>query len=268
MDRAPPTFSIITVCLNAERTLGRTLESMQAQTCRDFEYLVVDGGSRDGTLDLIRGSGLPVSVVSEPDRGISDAFNKGVQRARGEWLGFLNADDWYEPDTLAVAARAAEHHPDWDVICGRQRYFHNGRPTATFDVNPALLRSFMSVNHIASFSRRALYQRFGGFREHYRYAMDYELYLRFFCGGVRFGRVDAVLANMGLGGASDRHWRRSIREVRQAQLDNGVNWLAAQRRYLFQLSKGGVRRAAERLGARGLVDLYRGRLARVRRSLD
>jgi glycosyltransferase involved in cell wall biosynthesis len=204
-------------------------------------------------------------VSSEPDRGISDAFNKGLAMARGELVGFLSADDWYEPGALASVAQAHRARPA-DVYCGRQRYWQGERPGAVFDADPSLLPRFMSVNHIASFARRSLFARHGGFRLDYRAAMDYELYLRFRRRGARFERVDEVLANMSLGGVSDRRWREGLREVRRAQRENGAGWPSAQWSYLFHLAKGSVRWALERAGARGLVALYRERVARVRKA--
>lgn len=260
-----PLFSVITASYNCATTIGRTLESVRAQTFRDFEYLVIDGGSTDGTLQIVRAAGEFVDrLVSEKDRGISDAFNRGIALARGRFIGFLNADDWYEPRTLEIAAREVELRPA-DVYCGLQRYWEGGREGPTFDVDPRLLPRFMSVNHIASFARRALFLEHGGFREDYRVAMDYELYLRFFQRKARFERVGVVLANMSLGGVSDRRWREGLFEVRKAQLENGIGPLAANARCLFQLAKGGARRTLERLGASELVRFYRERISSVRR---
>jgi len=261
-----PLFSVITVCLNPVKTLARTLDSLREQSLKDFEYLVVDGGSTDGTLALLDANqDLVHHVVSEKDRGISDAFNKGIALARGHYLGFLNADDWYEPSTLHDAAQVIAES-DADVICGKQRYWEDGLPTALFDANPELLRSSMSVNHIASFSRRASYQRHGGFKLEYRAAMDYELYLRFYTRGERFVTTGKVLANMALGGTSDRNWRRAVAEVKQAQLENGLPYAAAERHYLFQLAKGAARRGVQKVGGQPLVDFYRRHLGRVSRA--
>jgi glycosyltransferase involved in cell wall biosynthesis len=263
-----PLFSLITASFNCAGTIGRTLASVRAQTLRDFEYLVIDGGSTDGTLDLVRAAGDVVeTLVSEKDRGISDAFNKGLALARGRYVGFVNADDWYEPSALAAVARELElEQRPADVYCGLQRYWKGEKQGATFDVDPALLPSFMSVNHIASFARRMVFVEHGGFKLEYHAAMDYELYLRFFHRGARFQRVPAVLANMSLGGVSDRRWREGLLEVRRAQLENGVGLTAANWNFLFQLGKGSVRRWLEESGAPGLVALYRERLGRVRKS--
>lgn len=258
-----PLFSIITVCFNAEKTLPRTLLSVREQLFRDFEYLVIDGGSTDNTRDLVRVNlDLIRDFVSEPDRGISDAFNKGIARARGRYIGLLNADDWYDPTALRDAATAIKTHTP-DVLCGRQRYFEDGVPVALYETNPSLLRDFMSVNHAASFSLRKLYEEHGGFKLEYELAMDYELYLRFFTLGAKFVRTDAVLANMSLGGTSDRNWRRAMHEMKQVQLEHGVPFLKAEWNYLFQMAKAAGRRSAQRVGLQSVVDFYRRRLTRV-----
>lgn len=263
-----PLFSIVTACFNARQTLPATLESLRAQTWRDFEWIVVDGGSTDGTLAwLDEHRGDIHTLVPGPDRGISDAFNKGIAVARGAWVGILNADDAYLPHTLATVAALAGGRPEVELWCGKQRYVDTqGVPLTVFDANPALLRTGMTVNHAASFSRRELYTRHGGFKLEYRAAMDYELYLRFATRGAVLERTDAILAVMALGGTSDRHWQRALAEVRQAQLEHGVGFVEAQARFGYGLLKGRARRVLERLGADTVVDFYRRRLALVNRG--
>ena len=103
-----PRISIITPTYNAARYLEQTMESVAAQGYPDLEYIVVDGGSTDATLDMVRDRPeLVTTWISEPDKGISDAFNKGISMATGEIVGIINADDYYHPGALAVVARAA-----------------------------------------------------------------------------------------------------------------------------------------------------------------
>jgi glycosyltransferase involved in cell wall biosynthesis len=90
-----PTLSIITVTYNSEVTLADTLSSVRNQTFRDLEHIVIDGGSTDGTLDILRAAGASVRWVSEPDKGIYDAMNKGIRMAGGRWIHLLNSDDYY-----------------------------------------------------------------------------------------------------------------------------------------------------------------------------
>ena len=260
-------FSVITVCLNARKTLERTLQSLRAQTFKDFEYVVMDGGSTDGTLDLLKSYGDVVTHLhSGPDAGISDAFNRGLQRATGNWVAMINADDWYNPDTLHHVAAAAAAKPNADVICGRLAYWNeDGTPGAVFDARPQLLRSFMSVNHMATFARRSVFDAHGGFRTDMRAAMDYELVLRWFANGAVFAASEHVLANMSLGGVSDRRWQLAIKEVRQAQRMHGVGPAAAWTHWAFALAKGTARRSLEKVGGQNLIRFYREHLARVKK---
>ena len=113
----PPTISIVTPCLNAAATIGRTLDSVASQGYLGVEHVVVDGGSTDGTLELL--AQFPeVKVISEPDEGLSDAVNKGIALASGELVGWLNADDWYLPGALAAVAVAAEANPGAEWFTG------------------------------------------------------------------------------------------------------------------------------------------------------
>lgn len=111
-----PLISVVTVSFNAAKTIRRTIESVLSQTYPTFEYLLVDGGSTDGTLDILESYGPRLTFTSEPDRGIYDAMNKGIARARGDWIHLLNADDWYvDHDALS---RAVPH-----LDAARANYF-------------------------------------------------------------------------------------------------------------------------------------------------
>ena len=116
-----PLFSIITVTFNAEKTVGTTLRSVDAQTFTDFEHLIIDGASADGTLALLRDNPSPRrTVASEPDNGIYDAMNKGISAAKGKYLVFLNAGDaFHSPATLADIARAIELNDTPGVVYGQ-----------------------------------------------------------------------------------------------------------------------------------------------------
>lgn len=228
-----PKISIITVTLNAARYLAQTLDTVAGQQYPNLEYIIVDGGSTDATLSIVRSRGSLVSqLISEPDNGISDAFNKGIRMAGGDIIGIINADDYYHPGALDAVTRAAQERPDHDVYYGdaiHERFDGTGaflfRPA--HEIGQDIWRR-MPVSHPATFVRRTAYERFGLFDSRYRLAMDYDLVMRMFRGGARFSYVDAVLAHFRYGQASSV---AGLRESRRIVIENGLPPLVAAWRY-------------------------------------
>ena len=177
-----PLFSIITITFNAAATLPATLKSVEQQSFADYEYLVVDGASTDGTVAIARASSAVTSVTSEPDRGLYDAMNKGLRRATGRYLIFLNAGDaLHAPDTLQKIARSVEEtHPD--IVYGEtalvdaQRTFIAMRRLQAPDVlSVKSFRMGMLVCHQAFVVRRAIAPEYD---LHYRFSADYDWCIR------------------------------------------------------------------------------------------
>ncbi|WP_162052396.1 glycosyltransferase family 2 protein [Pontibacter pamirensis] len=193
--------SVITVVYNGEKYLEHTIQSVLDQTYKNVEYIIVDGGSSDGTLDIIRKYDSQIAYwKSEPDRGISDAFNKGIALATGEVIGILNADDWYEQD--AVALIVAKYEPD-SIVHGNIQYWNeNGSKGAQTRPNLKMLPLEMSLNHPTTFVSKSLYSKYGVFSLDYKLTMDYHLLLKLYKAGAKFIFVDHVLTNMRYGGAS------------------------------------------------------------------
>ena len=181
-------ITVVTPSLNGEATIGRALRSVAEQDHPDVEHVVVDGGSTDGTVELLeRAPG--VRFVSEPDRGLSDAMNKGIAMATGDVVGWLNADDFYLPGALAEAARAFEEHPDAEWVTGLclivdQDEREIRKPITAY--KRALLRhyslpSLLIQNFIAApatFVRTGALREVGGYDERFRYSMDYDVWLK------------------------------------------------------------------------------------------
>jgi glycosyltransferase involved in cell wall biosynthesis len=213
-----PLISVVTVVLNQKERLQRTLECIVKCGFPRIQYVVIDGGSTDGTLDVIRANQDVIDFwVSEPDRGISDAFNKGISVARGEVVGILNAGDWYEPDALGVIESALAANPDVDVFCGSIKLWEGSHEPLLCRSDPRSLEKMTSVYHPTVFIKRSSYSIFGGYDEAYRFAMDYELLLRYKQQGAKFLGLDDTLANMTLDGISRQHWYSGLREVRSAR---------------------------------------------------
>lgn len=267
----PPLVTVVTVVRNGAATLERTIESVLAQDQPGLEYLIVDGGSTDGTVDIIqRYAARLAGWVSEPDRGISDAFNKGVARARGEFIGLLNADDRYTPGAVARAVAALRAAPAAGWAFGHMVQGHGERWDWLNLGDPAYGRRIDSwmpdVNHPTIFVRRSVYERMGGFDLGLRYAMDYDFLLRCHRAGVCGVLVPEVQTLMSLRGVSDRDWRRAFAEVREVSVRHGrPRWRA---RLLFArcIAKGVLRRSLEGLGV--LAWTRRVRLASQRRMLQ
>lgn len=214
-----PVVSIITIVRNGEACIEKAIQSVLSQTYPNVEYILVDGGSTDGTLGIIRRYEDKIAYwVSEGDRGISDAFNKGIERATGELVGILNSDDWYEPDAIRLAVEAFLENPGSGVVYGWMNYWQGNKLAHVYKSDHTGLPSRMSISHTASFVAKWVYNKHGVFDETYKYAMDYELVLRFFYSGVKFVYINKVLSNMSAGGASYSNWIVSFKEVARAKV--------------------------------------------------
>jgi glycosyltransferase involved in cell wall biosynthesis len=183
-----PRLTIVTPCLNAAATLPATLASVRAQAYPGLEHVVVDGGSTDGTVELLRAA-EGIRWISEPDRGLADALNKGIALASGEAIGELNADDVYEPGALRAVGEALRDHPEAAWLTGYCRIVdaegREIRRAVTAYKNWLLrrysLRLYLTHNFVsapATFFRREALAEAGGFDERYRISVDYDLQLR------------------------------------------------------------------------------------------
>ncbi len=246
-------FSIITTTFNSRATLDAAMTSVLSQSGVELEYLIIDGGSNDGTVELIRAAAAAdprIRWISEPDGGIADAFNKGLALANGEWIGILNSDDIYADGALAAVAEAARRHPEADVIHGDMlRLDAEGSPLFVLkpaEVSGAIWRQ-MPLDHPATFVARGAYARVGCFDASLRIAMDYDLVLRLHCSGSVFVYLERVLAQMRYGGASDAHFWAGLQESRAIKLRLGYSrWradLVLAQRWLAEVVKRLLRRS-------------------------
>lgn len=201
--------SVITAVFNNMRGLTRTLDSVRCQTYRATEHIVIDGGSNDGSVDLLRGSVDGLSYwVSEPDSGIAEAMNKGLSAARGDLVLFLHSDDFL-PDSRAIE-RCVSYVDDLSAIWAFDVYF--GREGGLRRVHPRPLNWWASFRnplpHQGVLCPQRVFERLGRFDQSLSIEMDYDLWLRAMKDGVRLVRVPEVLAVMGGGGISSRRdWR-------------------------------------------------------------
>lgn len=186
--RTLPSITIVTPTLNAAATIEQTLASVRSQDYPgELEHIVVDGASTDGTVELLRHAG--VRHISEPDRGLAHAMNKGLELARGDIIGELNADDFYAAGALTAVGEALVARPEADWVVGRCNIVDGeGREIrrAITAYKNALLRRYslalyLTQNFVsapAAFFRRDVLRELGGFDERYRISVDYDLQLK------------------------------------------------------------------------------------------
>ena len=225
-------FSIITVSFNNAKTIGQTIESVLNQKFSDFEYLIIDGGSSDETLPILETYGDKITVVSEPDKGIYDAMNKGWRLAKGEFVAYLNADDFYNhdlvlknmADSLSLEANVWAGYGDLAYVDPIQtekiiRFWKAGTYT-----NQSFTLGWMPP-HPTFFLKREAFVQFGGFKDdHLKSAADYELILRMlFKNKLKAVYCPDLLVRMRVGGISNRSLENRIRGNREDKLAWDLN---------------------------------------------
>jgi len=200
-----PLVSVITVVFNGGNTLEQTIQSVLNQTYDNIEYIIIDGGSTDGTLDILRKYDDRIAYwISEPDDGIYDAMNKGISVSSGALINLLNADDYLESAAVnLVANKYTElNHPS--VIYGHAY--------AVDDIHSVRAKMFasskywlgMSINHQSMFVHEKIYNATGLFNTNYRFAADYDFLIRCFKNKVIFSRINGCLVNYRNAGISAR----------------------------------------------------------------
>lgn len=202
-------FSVITVCFNAINEIDRTLQSVLEQTYDNYEYIIIDGGSNDGTLSVIQeylprfaDKNISVDITSESDEGIADAFNKGIRKAHGYYTVIVNAGDCLQPDALEYVSKQKES----DVIYGNIVWHDVKQNTNRVRKSSPNLNNLifdMVIMHPSTFVRKEAYDKIGYFDTSFKYCMDQELLVRMQQAGLKFTYVDKELAVMDSGGVSD-----------------------------------------------------------------
>src|SRR5512146_1701623 len=179
-----PLVSIVTVVYNGDKHIEQTIQSVIGQSYRPVEYIVVDGGSTDGTIDIITNHEDRIDYwVSEPDKGISDAMNKGFKLSNGELIAYLHADDFFaDPSVLTSVCSEYLRHPGAFWLTGGLNIVDpEGKILQKIPVRKYSYKKLLRGNillHPATFVTRHAFEKVGGFDTNYRYAMDYDLWLR------------------------------------------------------------------------------------------
>lgn len=212
--------SVVTVCYNSEATIRDTIESVLRQTYTNIEYLIIDGASKDATVSIaeeyraaFEEKGMKYIIVSEPDKGIYDAMNKGTQKAAGELVGILNSDDWYEDNTIERVV-ATYKETGFDMFYADIRLI---MPDGAEVIKHSRYRKYVTSrdwNHPTTFVKRSIYDRFQ-FQCKVVYD-DWDFILKVRNAGYKIVVLNEVLANFRMGGASNEGGLgRALKKVKE-----------------------------------------------------
>lgn len=218
-----PKISIVTIAYNCENEIEETILSVINQQYDNKEYLIIDGASKDGTIDVVNKYRDKIDVIiSEPDKGRSDAFNKGIAHATGDYIVMMNAGDLLADDALNKFAR--NYEPGYDVIKGNTIRWNEKTGFKSIEhpviEYPEIPFNFL-VCHQSTYISKSAYERFGGYGIDYKIVMDFELMLRFSRNKAKFKKIDADLAVFRMGGISQTSSPKRINEMKRAMLENG-----------------------------------------------
>ena len=218
-----PLISIITIVFNGVKHIEQCIQSVLQQDYPHYEYIIIDGGSTDGTLEIIERYKSNIKhIVSEKDKGIYDAMNKGLEISSGELIGIINADDYYEPDTLSFVSDC--------YINEKPQIIHGNMIRIDQRNNSTLLTPYfnrkpkdMWIYHPTVFVNRSAYATIGHFNTQYKIAADFDLMLRAHMHNMKFSYIDQPLANYRAGGKSSHDctsYKEGIKILKQSNATN------------------------------------------------
>lgn len=232
-------LSIITVCYDSEFFIASAIDSVLSQSHDDIEYIIIDGNSKDNTVSIIKSYDDKVTkFISEPDKGIYDAMNKGLSLATGDVVGILNSDDFYPHcDVIAQVAKAFEQNPNVDMVLGNVDFVKADnlclpvRFYSAFGFSPWKMRFGFMPAHPAAFMKRSAYENVGSYTLGYKIGADFEWFVRaLIAKRLTYVKLNQTLVRMREGGVSTsglKSYWLSSKEQLQALRRNGVysNWL-------------------------------------------
>lgn len=234
-------ITVITVCLNAVKTIASTLKSVADQTHPDIEHIIIDGGSTDGTVESINKHSKSSVLISEPDDGLYDAMNKGLSLATGDIIGFLNSDDVFANNSVLTVV--AENIADNNAVFADIQFYRDNdfmipfRLYSSASFSPASLARGMMPAHPSLYVRRDIYKKVGSYNTAYKIAADFDMIIRIFNSeDFRWKYLPSVFVNMRMGGASNSSLKNIIllnQESLMSCRDNGINsnWLKILSKY-------------------------------------
>lgn len=235
-------ISIITVSYNSSKTISETLKSVQNQTYKNIEYIVIDGASTDNTTTIIKKFKDIISYwASEPDKGLYDAINKGIEKATGEYVGIINSDDvFYEDDTIEKIAKYLSANPDLDAVTGDIVQHKNNRIIRKYSSKnwtPEKLKRGFMPPHPSVFIKTKLFEKLGYYRQDYKIGADYELIIRYFLKNkISYKYCNIITTSMAVGGASSsglKSYKTITKEIKKAFYQNDIKYNSLKVRFRF-----------------------------------
>ena len=217
-------ISVVTATFNSASTIADTLESIDGQTCRDYEHWIIDGASKDDTLKVASSFASDRRhVLSEPDDGVYDGMNRGIAASRGDVIGFLNADDFYESDEVLGLVTRAFEDSSIDVVYGNLRYVDSAdtakviRDWASEPFRAGMFRFGWMPPHPTVYARRKVFEEVGVFDQSFSICADWEWLFRVFeLGGYKICHMDRYFVRMRVGGVSNSSASNVLRSNREA----------------------------------------------------
>lgn len=232
-----PLISIITPTLNSSKYLRKTIDSVKNQSYQNFEHIFIDGGSTDNTISIIKQYSEKSRIISEPDKGISDAFNKGIRLAKGAIVGIINSDDYYAENIFQDIINAYLNSDKFSILHGsmcliaiKKKRFIKPRPfpKLTFYID-------MPVYHPSVFVPKKIYDDIGIFDLKYKYSMDFDFLLRASKKGYKFKNINKIVSYFRFGGLANTNALKCHKEVLNSQLGNNLNPLVCRTTYLLKV---------------------------------
>lgn len=245
-------ISLITVTYNSQKTLKDTIESVLSQTYFDIEYIIVDGLSKDNTVEIIREYesqfGKRMRWISEKDKGLYDAMNKGIRMATGDVVGILNSDDFYTSNDV-IERVVAGFTGNVDAVYGDLHYVHSNnlqhcvRYYSSRIFKPSLMKMGFIPAHPTFYCKKSCYDRFGYYKTDYKIAADFDLLLRFiYVNRIKIKYLPIDMVTMRIGGASTNGLKSrmgGMNEHLRSLKENGIksNRFILSLRYLYKITE-------------------------------
>lgn len=255
-------FTIINTCLNEVNRIEANIKSVLSHDYNDIEYLIIDGGSTDGTVNIIKeyaGKDDRIRWISEPDNGGVDALNKGLKMATGDLIGVLYGDDEFCEGALKAVADAYEAHPDYDIFHGDLIKIQDGNPifrlTPSDDVDKHVWHE-VPINATATYYSKRAFDKVGYFDADLPLAADFEMILRLYLNKFKFFYIKKALIKMAYGGDSDVNYIEGYKQVYKVQINKGYPRYKALFWFVYKVVKSSVKNILRKLGLHSLIKLH------------